>query len=373
MSDSAKQSHTPITISLCMIVKNEEATIERCLRSVEQIIDEIIIVDTGSTDKTKELVSQFTNNIYDFEWIDDFSAARNYAFSKATQEFILWLDADDVLFDQDRQKLLELKATLSREVEVITMLYYLSFDPSGNVACQIRRERLVKREKNYQWIGAVHEFLDAKGTQLDTGIAVAHKPLKHDSDRNLKIYERRQLKGEEFSPRDLYYYANELREHNLYNRAIECYQKFLETKQGAFEEKIAACASLADCYYLLHDEENELKYIYQSFQYSNPRSDFCCRLGFNHLNNNRIKQAIFWYTLATHLKTANSSWGLVNNQCATWLPHLQLCVCYSRLGDYKLAYEHNEKAAKFIPDNPMIHHNRKLLQSKLNIDSSESD
>ncbi len=372
MPDSAKQPQSPITISLCMIVKNEEATIERCLRSVEQIVDEIIIVDTGSTDKTKELVKQFTDNIYDFEWIDDFSAARNYAFSKATQEYILWLDADDVILDQDCQKLLELKATLSREIEVLTMLYYLSFDTNGNVLYQIRRERLVKREKNYQWMGAVHEFLAAKGIQLDTEIAVAHKPVKHDRDRNLKIYEKRQLKGEEFSPRDLYYYAKELKDHNLYNRAIEHYQKFLATKQEALEDNIAACASLADCFYELHDAENELKYIYQSFQYSTPRSDFCCRLGFYHFNNNQIKQAIFWYTLATHLKTTNSSWGLVNNQCETWLPHLQLCVCYSRLGEYKLAYEHNEKAAKFIPDNPMIHHNRKLLLSKLNIDPSNA-
>ncbi|MER2072437.1 MAG: glycosyltransferase family 2 protein, partial [Psychrobacillus sp.] len=85
-----------ITISLCMIVKNEEEVIGRCLASVKDIVDEINIVDTGSTDQTKEIVKQYTNRIFDFKWIDDFAAARNYSFEQATKEYILWLDADDV-------------------------------------------------------------------------------------------------------------------------------------------------------------------------------------------------------------------------------------------------------------------------------------
>ena len=72
------------TVSLCMIVRNEEDVLGRCLESVKDIVDEIIIVDTGSTDRTKEIAGRFTNTVYDFPWIDDFSAARNFSFSKAT-------------------------------------------------------------------------------------------------------------------------------------------------------------------------------------------------------------------------------------------------------------------------------------------------
>ncbi len=72
-----------ITISLCMIVRDEEDTIGRCLDAVEKIVDEIIIVDTGSIDRTKEIVAQYTSNIYDFPWINDFAAARNFSFSKS--------------------------------------------------------------------------------------------------------------------------------------------------------------------------------------------------------------------------------------------------------------------------------------------------
>ena len=72
-----------MTISVCMIVKNEELNLAGCLDCLKAIADEIIIVDTGSTDRTKEIAEQYTDKVYDFEWIDDFSAARNFAFSKA--------------------------------------------------------------------------------------------------------------------------------------------------------------------------------------------------------------------------------------------------------------------------------------------------
>ena len=90
-----------ITISLCMIVKNEEDVLERCLRSAEGIADEIIIADTGSTDQTKEIALRCGAKVYDFVWKDDFAAARNFAFSKATCDYLFWLDADDVVPEQN--------------------------------------------------------------------------------------------------------------------------------------------------------------------------------------------------------------------------------------------------------------------------------
>ncbi len=92
-----------------MIVKNEEITLERCLNCGEDFVDEIIIVDTGSTDKTKEIAKKFTDKIYDFEWLQDFAAARNFSFSKATKEYIFYLDADDIILEEDQKKLKKIK------------------------------------------------------------------------------------------------------------------------------------------------------------------------------------------------------------------------------------------------------------------------
>ena len=88
-------------VSLCMIVKNEEDYIEKCIGSVNGIVDEIIIVDTGSNDRTREVAERFNAKIYDFKWNDDFSAARNFSISKATKDWILVLDADETISSKD--------------------------------------------------------------------------------------------------------------------------------------------------------------------------------------------------------------------------------------------------------------------------------
>ena len=96
-------------------------------------MDEIIVVDTGSVDRTKEIVEKYTSNIYDFQWIDDFAAARNFSFSKATQEYILWLDADDVLLEDAQEALKLLKRELDPKIDAVSMPYHLAMDSNGNL------------------------------------------------------------------------------------------------------------------------------------------------------------------------------------------------------------------------------------------------
>ena len=106
-----------------MIVKNEEAILARCLDSVADLVDEIVIVDTGSTDGTKTLAAKYTDLIFDFEWNDDFSEARNFAFSKASMEYIYSADADEVLSEENRERFRQLKETLLPEIEIVQMKY----------------------------------------------------------------------------------------------------------------------------------------------------------------------------------------------------------------------------------------------------------
>ena len=128
------------TISLCMIVKNEEDVLKRCLTSVKSVVDEIIIVDTGSTDSTKKIAKEFTDKIYYFKWIDDFSKARNYAFSKATKEYILWLDADDVILPEDIELMKILKEDLKKNIDIVMMKYNCGLDDDGIPSLSYCRE-----------------------------------------------------------------------------------------------------------------------------------------------------------------------------------------------------------------------------------------
>jgi glycosyltransferase involved in cell wall biosynthesis len=354
-----------ISISLCMIVKNEAKSIANCLDSVKHIVDEIVVVDTGSTDETKEIIRNYTDLIFDFQWIDDFSSARNYSFSHATKEYILWLDADDVLLKEDQQKLNQLKQSLDKSVDSVTMIYHYAFDEYGNVSFSLRRNRLVKRSKNFQWHGAVHEFLAVGGTILNSDVIVTHKRMHQQSGRNLSIYKNRLAKGESLKSRDLYYYANELRDQGKIQMAAEYYIQFLDGGEGWVEDQISACDKLADIYSQLGDVIKERAFIFKSFEYDPPRAELCCRLGYHFLCIRDYKNAAFWYELATKLEKPKDSWGLHNEACWTWLPHIQLCICYYHLGDYEKSYDQNEIARGYRPLDEHVLHNKNHLEKLL--------
>ncbi|GIO10758.1 beta 1,4 glucosyltransferase [Cohnella xylanilytica] len=353
-----------ITVSLCMIVKNEEEVLARCLDSVRDLVDEIVIVDTGSTDGTKEIASRYTDRIYDFEWIYDFAAARNYSFSLATQDYILWLDADDRLRERDRKLFASLKETLDPAVDSVAMEYHLLLDAEGNPAAMSRRNRLVKRSRGYRWHNPIHEYLEVNGNVYLTDIAVTHDRKGSHSARNLDIFQRMMERDGGLFGRNLLYYGNELADSQRYAEAAEIYEKFLSQPVEYFEDHLLACSKLAECRHHLGDMEGKLRSLVRTMEYDIPRADFCCAIGYCYQDRGEIRKAIFWYELALRLEKPLHHFGILNLICWTWLPHLQLCICYGLLGELERAYEHNEKALEFLPRDPNLLSNRaKLLEA----------
>ena len=238
-----------IEISLCMIVRNEENVLGRCLQCAQSFADEIIVVDTGSTDGTKTIAENFTKKVFDFPWTDDFAAARNYSFSKATRDYIMWLDADDVVRPEDQEKILQLKKDLDPSVDVVMMKYLAGFDELGNPTFVYDRERLLRRAAQPVWEGAIHEVITPFGNILKTDIAVCHKKIKPgDPDRNLRIFEKMIKDGKTLSPREKFYYGRELMYHGRYDEAGHIFRDFLEEGQGWIENKIEACLNLASAW-----------------------------------------------------------------------------------------------------------------------------
>ena len=347
-----------------MIVKNEEDVIGRCLDSVSGLVDEINIVDTGSTDSTKEIVSKYTDRIFDFEWSDDFAAARNFSFQQATKQYILWLDADDLFTAEDQEKFKALKQTLQTDVDAVSMNYHLSFDTEGNVTSLLRRYRLVKKDKKFKWIGAVHEYIEVAGNLYAGDVAVSHLPLSHDCDRNIRIYQKQLELGKPLSPRDTFYYANELLDHRRFEDAIKYYEAFLASKLGWIEDNIRACFKLADCYAQLNDKEKQLMSTLRTLTYDVPRPEACCRIGYSFMEQHENLKAIHWYNQALLYQTDHAI-SFQNTSFSTWLPHLQLCVLHDRLQQHDKAFYHNECARTYQPLNPKIIANKAYLDKVL--------
>lgn len=198
---------------------------------------------------------------------------------------------------------------------------------------------------------------------MESDMAVSHMPVERDPNRNLDIYEKKLSRGESFSPRDLYYFANECLDHGLHEKAIRFYQQFLEGGGGWVEDEIAACGKIVDCYLALGDQRKSREFVLRSFHYDVPRAENCCRLGYLFLSDGEYEKAVYWYERA--LEAEKPKHGMINHACHTWLPHIQLCVCYDKLGQPEKAYYHNEMAALFHPDSPHVRHNREYLEARL--------
>lgn len=349
------------TISLCMIVKDEQEVLARCLDSAAGIADEVIIVDTGSTDKTKEIAARY-GRVVDFVWQDDFAAARNFSFAQATQSFILWLDADDIITPENRERFLQLKQELDDTTDVVMLPYHAAFDERGRPAYTYYRERLLRRAAGFRWKGAVHECITPCGNIKYGDAAVSHRKEKApDSDRNLRIYERLLARGEALDARGQFYYARELMMHGRYAQAVSAFETFLQRPDGWVENRIEACRNLADCLLALGQRDPARQALVCSFAMDCPRGETCCALAGIEMEDGRLAQAKFWYETALRAPYAEQNGAFVKPLCYGYLPCLGLCVCCDRLGRHAEAAEWNERAAVYCPESPAVAYNRRYF------------
>ena len=351
-----------ITISLCMIVKNEEKVIKRCLESIFDVIDEIIIVDTGSNDNTKEIAKNYTENIYDFEWIDDFSAARNFSFSKATKDYVLWIDADEILDEVNKTNLLKLKNNLNQNIDVVTMETYMYIDENKNLKIRARRNRMVNRNKNFKWVGFIHEYIEIEGNIYDSDIAITHNKIKCVDDRNLRIYQKNINLGNELSDRDLYYYGKELYYNCMLDEAIEILGVFI-TKDAWEEEIVDALCKIGECYLYKKERAKARKYLYKTFEYIEPRGEILYNIANSFEEEKRYKQAIYWYEIILNLPIPKDCHQCINLGCWRFKPHLNLCACYFEINDLSKSYYHHKKCQEINPLDECVIYNEEYFKS----------
>lgn len=354
------------SVSLCMIVKNEEEVLARCLMSAAGIVDEIVVVDTGSTDRTKEIALNFTDKIYDFPWIDDFAAARNFSFSKGTKEYLMWLDADDIVPESEKEKILDLKQRLNDEpADVVMLKYSIAFDENDNSTFSFYRERIVRRSPASVWIGKIHEVIVPFGHIVKEDIRIEHRKVRaSDPDRNLRIFEKMIEDGEQLGAREQYYYGKELYYHKRYREAAEILAVFLERPEGWVEDRMDACRHMAFCFYGLGENRKALWALLRGLEIGSPRAELCCDLGWWFLNEKRYEDAAFWYRLALKDRRKTDQNGFIQEDCHGYLPCLQLCVCYDHLGKRMLAEQYNDLAERWKPGTKACAFNRDYFAKK---------
>lgn len=346
-------------LSVCLIVKNEEKILKRCLKPVSEFADEIIIVDTGSTDKTVEIAKQFTPQVYNFTWNNNFSEARNYSFAKANGKYIMWLDADDVINNENVTKINQLKNHLTADTY---MAKYKIMDKNNHIVMEFFRERIVKNCQNAKWNGFLHETITPFGVIEYTDFSITHqKQFGKDPKRNLKIYQHHIKNGTVLNTRELYYYSKELFYNQYYSKCITTLKKFLKAKNQFYANTLDATLTLSKCFELKNENQKALKTLLSALANISPTSEYVCEIGDIFLRLNNINMAITYYNFALTLPPQDTQGVFVNLDYYYFVPHIQLSVCYYTIKDYEKAKCHHNLAKQFNPNSEIVKNNDKFF------------
>lgn len=201
------QSTGRATISACLIVKNEEYFLPRCLSSIRDLVDEIILVDTGSDDRTVEIAEQFDCKIYHFPWTGDFSAARNESLKQATSDWILIIDADE---EVPTDQIEGYREVVNRpNLEIVSLSVYNQSPETGDVSSFVTSVRLFRRSLNLNYQGIVHNRLKipANRTKVRIDLKLYHYGYDLPRDKqDLKLERTRLLLEKQLqeTPDDLF-------------------------------------------------------------------------------------------------------------------------------------------------------------------------
>lgn len=319
-----------------MIVKNEEKVLARCLESIADLMDEIIIVDTGSTDSTKEIAYRYTDRIYDFEWTGNFSDARNFSFSKATKDYIYCADADEVLDDENHHKFALLKKGLLPEIDIVQMYYdnQLSYNTIYNFNKELR-PKLYRRLRHFVWENAIHEAVRLEPLIYDSDITIEHRPTGNHKNRDLAAFEKLHRDGIRLSKKLHNLYAKELMiagEAMDFVKAYPVFEESISDPDRTPDEILEACCICAKASFISQQYLNFFKYTTKAMAIGGC-SEICCCLGEYYENfDQNLSEAILWYYNA-----AFETESILDIKCHEKLPLTALIDLHTELGNLEEA------------------------------------
>jgi glycosyltransferase involved in cell wall biosynthesis len=338
-------------ISICIIVKNDEENLRRCLEHLKLYPYEIVVVDTGSIDQTIAVAHEYTDKVYDFTWCNDFSAARNYAIGKASNQYILMIDSDEFVENLDQD---ELEALIRKFPDQVGRIHRFNIFTRNETEFTGHEyvNRLFDKER-FEYAGKIHEQIVLKNDKnyrtyplpidvYHNGYNGSFDQRKQKAERNIKLL----LDMQQENPEDSYilyqlgksYYFQE-----DYHRAVDFFSKALEYD---LDPRLEYVIDMVESYgYALinaghRSEALGLESVYQEFESS---ADFVYMMGFVYMENALFNEAIREYLKAT--KYAECKVEGVNS----YLAFYNIGVIYECLGKTQEALGFYEKCKGYQP------------------------
>lgn len=381
-------------LSLAMIVRNCAGDLDRALQSIRRYVDEAVIVDTepgGSTDGTREVAKMHNCRLLDFPWIDDFSAARNFATQNCSYDAVMWLDSDDIV-----EHPLELTKTarglMLTQLDCLYVRYDYEWDASGHCTTRLWRERVTDRTR-FSWKAPIHECqcaayrYEAAHVQPESG-TIRHTRKREDVEsarvrleRNLHHLEAAAKNGQ-METRLLFYWGNTLVGLGRQAEAIEKYAQYIQ-HSGVPEEKYAAMMAVSECHRVLHDYRSALQAIMQAVCF---RPDLCSayvHAAETYLATLNYNEAERWAREALNHRSGADNEIVYNPKAIDGRPHVILSIAAAQQGRLEEAKVHMEKAERFYPDDAHVleikgqiqeaHRRQVLLHSFGNLVSQASE
>jgi tetratricopeptide (TPR) repeat protein len=354
---------SPPGVAMVLIARDEEANVEPCFASFWDHVDEVVLVDTGSTDGTVAAAEAFAEargepdklTVGHFEWVQDFAAARAYGDSLTQAAWRSWADLDDIVFGAEHLR--RLAAEAPPDLVAMIARYDYAQDERGNCICQLRRERLV-RAGHGTWQGRVHEAqaIDGAATMLDPSLVEWQHRKGADTasasnERNLKIL--RAWVKDDPAPRQLMYLGTEEFARGRHKQAIRWFRRYLRTEPGWDEERAQVHRKLSLALAEHGDHAGAIRSALDAVQVMPAWPDSALTLAESYYQLRQPAKAIHWANEVLRVGVPDTLL-IVNPTDYELLPHVILAGAHAALGDLERAVAHAEHVLQVWPDHPAL-------------------
>lgn len=354
-----------VTLGLALIARNEETSLPRLLDSIKGSFDQVVLVDTGSKDKTVEVFGQwcqeecernpqFSFKAAPFEWIDDFAAARNFAHSLLDTEWQVWADCDDVIVNAPNIR--NLVAQAPPELTAYICDYNYAQDPNtGQCMCVLKRERIV-RSGAARWDGRIHEAQAVQGTVTmvpqEQVVWVHQKPLdaterQYSNQRNLRIL-RKWLKEEPENTRVLAYVGTELAARGKHKQAIGYYKRYLDLNPDWHEEQAQVCRKMSASLIVLERYKEARDRAYRGMHLVPQWPDSYNTLAEFHFHIGEYEKTIWWADRVLEMGLPQTVL-IINPLDYAYLPLKMKALAYIEMRDFDRALHFGKNAMALFP------------------------